>query len=59
MVAVVVVSDNCAGAIEEAQPRINGRGKVQWARHVAIERDVKKHLLLQSEGVIVIGLVAV
>ena len=59
MVAVVVVSDNCAGTIEEAQPRINSRGKVQWARHVAIKRDVKKHLLLQSEGVIVIGLVAV
>lgn len=59
MVAVVVVSDNCAGAIEEAQPRIDGRGMIQWARHVAIERDVKKHLLLQSEGVIVIGLVAV
>lgn len=59
MVAVVVVSDNCAGAIEEAQPRIDGRGKVQWARHVAIERDVKKHLLLQGEGVIVVGLVAV
>jgi hypothetical protein len=59
MVAVVVINDDCAGAVKEAQPRIDGRGKVQWARHVAIERDVKKHLLLQSEGVIVIGLVAV
>jgi len=28
MVAVVVVSDDCAGAIKEAQPRINGRGMI-------------------------------
>jgi len=28
MVAVVVINDDCAGAIEEAQPRINGRGMI-------------------------------
>jgi len=28
MVAVVVINDDCAGAVKEAQPRINGRGMI-------------------------------
>jgi hypothetical protein len=28
VVAVVVINDDCAGAVKEAQPRINGRGMI-------------------------------